>query len=560
MISEKHRIGAFCYCLKCDEIFNGSGGNIATHVRRHGRRRVFTQPERHKAFFYFVLMHNVGFSATRDPVTAIFAPDLSYQRITSLLNETVSQVRAAITEELREQDICIMLDGWSDQSLRRYLGIVAAYYDGRNNRIVHRFLDLNGGSGADHSADSQVEILRNVLDRYCLRRSQVSCMCSDSARVNTKIAENLDIDWMPCLLHLWNLIVKNFVANVPGLTDLLERINQFRKSSRWIEFLARHGQRRNLAGYCVTRWCSSCDAIHSFYQLAPYVRQFQQLEGKVQTFTQEDEQLVTDVGNIMRLLKETNDMLSLADERDGLATAFDIINAIYLALIEKAKCNGILQHACSEAAAEIELRFFRFESRYCSRIMLAGFLNVAHGLPEWLTKKQNHLCSLLIDELELFTGATPPRSPTETSNQRYHETSTLFAMINGSPPTSETSGVVEEVLAFTTARQTYRASGYMSFWKQCHRHPHIAMFAKKLRSYPTTTLSVERSFSKARRVLSWHRMKLSEESASRICLLYVNSGITKSILGLGSVTGSESMGDATPDEESEEIFEDLDEE
>lgn len=57
-----------------------------------------------------------------------------------------------------------MIDGWSDQSLQRYLGIVAAYYDWRNNRIVHRFLDLNGGSGTDHSADSQLEILKNVLE------------------------------------------------------------------------------------------------------------------------------------------------------------------------------------------------------------------------------------------------------------------------------------------------------------------------------------------------------------------------------------------------------------
>ena len=30
-------------------------------------------------------------------------------------------------------------------------------------------------------------------------------MGSDSARVNTKIAEKPDIDWIPCLLHLWNL-------------------------------------------------------------------------------------------------------------------------------------------------------------------------------------------------------------------------------------------------------------------------------------------------------------------------------------------------------------------
>ena len=65
---------------------NGSGGNITTRVRGYRRRRVFTQPKRHKAFFYLVLMDNVGFSATRDPVTAIFAEDLSCQRIISLLS------------------------------------------------------------------------------------------------------------------------------------------------------------------------------------------------------------------------------------------------------------------------------------------------------------------------------------------------------------------------------------------------------------------------------------------------------------------------------------------
>ena len=67
----------------------------------------------------------------------------------------------------------------------------------------------------------------------------------------------------------------------------------------------------------------------------------------------------------------------------------------------------------------------------------------------------------------------------------------------------------------------------------------------------------ERSFSKARRVLSWQRLRLSQESAARICLLSVNAAITKGVLGLDAVIGEEiSESDFDTQEEPDEVFTD----
>ena len=559
LIAGNQRLCSECYCLKCNEIFNGAGGNVATHLRRHRQRRLFTQPERNKAFFYFLLTHYVGFSAARDPSIAIFAPDLSYRTLLSLIDDTASKLRTAISDELRGKKISIMIDGWSDMSLRRYLGIVAAYYDIRSNRMVYRFLDLNGSSGRDHSAISQMAVLEQVLGTYRVEHSHVACLCSDSASVNTKLAHDYKVDWMPCLMHLWNLVVKNFVANVPGLDEVLAKINVFRKRSRWVEFLQTVGESRNIAGYCPTRWCTACDAIESLHTLSPFVRQYENRFTKEKLFTDADEQLVVESRNILRLLKETNDLLSTSDSRDGLASVFEVINTIYLALIDKVKAGGVLESACRNAITEIEWRFFCLDSKYCCRILFAGYLNVAHKLPQWLLQKQDLLLSLLVGELEEIT-ATPELSPVESQDQRYRETSTISQMINASPYTSETnSGIFDEVRAFVAARTTYHHSlSFTRFWSQCSKYPHLSQFAEKLRSYPTTTLWVERSFSKARRVLSWHRMRLTTESASRICLLSVNSALTKHVLGLANVAEGE---DAEFDQlftEVDEIFEDQD--
>lgn len=48
-----------------------------------------------------------------------------------------------------------MIDGWSDASLRRYLGIGVAFFDAFSRQQEFRFLDLNFGI-TGHSAGNQI--------------------------------------------------------------------------------------------------------------------------------------------------------------------------------------------------------------------------------------------------------------------------------------------------------------------------------------------------------------------------------------------------------------------
>lgn len=63
------------------------------------------------------------------------------------------------------------------------------------------------------------------------------------------------------------------------------------------------------------------------------------------------------------------------------------------------------------------------------------------------------------------------------------------------------------------------------------------MLAKNLRSIPTNTVRLEATFSVARRILSWNRMRLSPEHASQRCILAANMAVTERVLGFES-TGS----------------------
>ena len=53
-----------------------------------------------------------------------------------------------------------------------------------------------------------------------------------------------------------------------------------------------------------------------------------------------------------------------------------------------------------------------------------------------------------------------------------------------------------------------------------------------LRAFPTNTSHLESTFSMARRVLAWDRMRLTGDHASKLCLLSANKETTQRVLGL----------------------------
>ena len=548
-----------CYCAVCKQRLNGSGGNLKVHFMTHGQLQQRTQQEMDAALILFLIRHNIGLTCLRDPLASVFFPGLSYYRATRLVDGYFEQVKRAMSDELSGRNVFLMIDGWSDQSLRRFLGIVVGYYNTTNDDMIFRALSLHWSEGRDHSARNQIDAVGESLSQYNIGPRNCSLMCSDAATVNTTIAERMGLNWQPCYVHQWNLIVHHFVDNGPDeLRDLLSRINSLRKKTRWVEFLAIHSTTRNLVGYSPTRWCSVSECIQSFRSHIELIKQYQREEGPKANpqFTDDDELLVENVGNLLLRFSEANQVLMTADRCEGLATVFEVVNAMYLMLLEK-QDDGPFASATQTACREIENRFFCEGSKSSCRVLFAGILNVQHSMPDWLCQRLDVLAGLLVDEVELFTGATPPRSPCDAPESRYSDTNSLSEMIAASADVSEDSNIaVTEVMEFLKQRSTFAKRPYTRFWTQMDRLRHLRELALSLRAIPTNTVWVERTFSVARRILPWNRMRLAPATVNKLWVLSCNRELVQNVLGLDGVFGDAEENDVTSTSDDDEIFED----
>ena len=162
ILKDGRRWRNMCYCSFCKILFNGSGGNLRSHSTSHSPTQ-YTQQQKDTALIMFLVRHYVGLTCLRDPITDIFYPGLTFSRAMSLIEFCTNQVKESVIEELDDQSVCLMIDGWTDQSLRRFLGIVVSYFQQDRNRTVYRALALHWGEGRDHRAATQIEAIKSTL-------------------------------------------------------------------------------------------------------------------------------------------------------------------------------------------------------------------------------------------------------------------------------------------------------------------------------------------------------------------------------------------------------------
>ena len=260
-----------------------------------------------------------------------------------------------------------------------------------------------------------------------------------------------------------------------------------------------------------------------------------QEEDSQTTFTKEDFDMVEEIRLILQRFVEVNSSLEAADAKEGLATVFEMVNTIALVLTSKCEREGPFLKAYQKAVEEINQRFFNLRSKFCCRVIFAGVLNVAHSIPQWLEGIMENVAEIMLSELELFTGGTPSNSPRESQGERYVDHRTIQEILDDSgPPSEQTDPVCDEIREFLTSRKQLARLPFTTFWKNCTLFRHLQMMALKLRAYPTNTVILEQSFSQARRILSWARMRMSQETANKLWLLRCNIRTTSEVLGLAT--------------------------
>ena len=166
--------------------------------------------------------------------------------------------------------------------------------------------------------------------------------------------------------------------------------------------------------------------------------------------------------------------------------------------------------------------------------MLSGILDVRHRIPAWLENRSDRLLSLLAQEIELH--ATSGRSVDQANAQRYTDERPLSEIIYDSPVSWDDNNLIEEIEHFYRTRMRHHRSSFLAYWSEGTEYRQIQRYAIALRSFPTTTIWLERAFSIARRNLTWTRLHLSSEKASDICFLAINSKQVEVALGLGAMS------------------------
>ena len=98
--------------------------------------------------------------------------------------------------------------------------------------------------------------------------------------------------------------------------------------------------------------------------------------------------------------------------------------------------------------------------------------------------------------------------------------------------TGSASIALEEVGEFLSVRASLSRETYTKFWSGFTKLRHLQAVALMLRGIPTNTTWIERSFSKARRILSWSRVRLTPKNVSCLWLLSCNGQLADRILGV----------------------------
>ena len=216
LLMSGRRLDGLCFCCSCNCIISGSGGNVKRHASRHScNSDVQTMEQKEQGFVLFMIRHNVGFTALRDPIIRVLFPGLTYARAQELCQAASDKVRRAITEEVRGISLCVMIDGWSDMSLRRYLGIGLSFFDDVTQRHVYRFLKLFGGEGWTRGGTTRICYSPNVGRNEHLTRSGDGSLLGLSERKHSTSGAD-GSDMVPVLLSPVESRLSSFPGPLPA--------------------------------------------------------------------------------------------------------------------------------------------------------------------------------------------------------------------------------------------------------------------------------------------------------------------------------------------------------
>lgn len=149
------------------------------------------------------------------------------------LRRHILSLRDVLKETLQKElpsRFAVVFDGWTEGT-HHYIGIAASYIkeiDGKETACQTMLSmqplladGIKGMRAADH-----IEHLSKVLLSYGKRCADIVCLVGDNCSVNQSMARLLNVPLLGCASHKFNLAVRRWIAEQPGLSSIITKVSK----------------------------------------------------------------------------------------------------------------------------------------------------------------------------------------------------------------------------------------------------------------------------------------------------------------------------------------------
>ena len=239
----------------------------------------------------WVVCRNMPLSEIDEPLTRSLAgiKPLNSKSLRKYILATARETEKAIAAELQEAGIiALLLDGWTcDGTSTHYIGVFASYICTAKDEYKEVLLAFQPTLVEEElGADAHIDLLESTLQLYGLTKANVACIVSDNCSTNKAISARWKIPLVGCASHRFNLAVKLWISEQPGLEDAISRCSTLMgkasnlKAAAVLRDLTYEAHGRCLAAKQeqATRWTSTMTMVDRYLKIRPQLQACAALE------------------------------------------------------------------------------------------------------------------------------------------------------------------------------------------------------------------------------------------------------------------------------------------
>ena len=455
------------------------------------------------------------------------ADDLHLHKICASLNSDSLRANAVEIAKATKKELKVIIsnslftrpsiDEWEDAKKRRYVGeTIYCLHDGKWEPFVIALKEIKA---LHATAEEIANILDNIDIEYNIDSSKER-YCSDNCNVMLSVQTVKGIARFPCILHAIHNIVGNFLEGESDFKQEISSLTNKLHSCPVFTSYCEHNVMPKIPQFTEIRWTSVCDTLVYFSRYKNELNEYflstkEKIRSSLWDDIEENKKFFTTVVSCCKLIE--------GDEFGQISKVHAILNTI-----EKSIKKMSSKYNASKELALTNLHSFesKFSSDLYPIIYAAEFLN-----PELMlglnSEEQTAAIKYIKNRASLLGYPVPERDKSKEMNSKNSDDEDDNSIIHYT--TRIDSGFLLDELS--TNRAMLREScSLLQFWLEKLNSVEtkgIALVALEVLSTLCNSASVEREFSKAKRIITMQRVQLLPEISEDLLIIAANKEISE---------------------------------